>query len=50
MSKTINVNPGQYKVKGRERQGEDVVQDQNKAQFSKARSSAPAKRRGTKKR
>lgn len=25
MSKRINVNPGQYKTAGRERQGEDVV-------------------------
>jgi hypothetical protein len=27
MSKNINVNPGNYKVAGRERQGEDVVHD-----------------------
>jgi hypothetical protein len=25
MSKRINVNPGQYKTKGRERPGDDVV-------------------------
>ena len=31
MSKNINVNPGQYKVKGRERQGEDVIHQENKA-------------------
>jgi hypothetical protein len=30
MSKNNNVNPGQYKVAGRERQGEDVVQDREK--------------------
>ena len=27
MSKRINVNPGQYKVAGREHQGEDIVHD-----------------------
>jgi hypothetical protein len=27
MSKNINVNPGNYKVAGRERQGEDVVHE-----------------------
>jgi hypothetical protein len=30
MSKHINVNPGQYKVAGRERQGEDIVHDLEK--------------------
>lgn len=30
MSKNINVNPGQYKVAGRERQGEDILQERNK--------------------
>ncbi len=29
MSKN-NVNPGHYKVAGRERQGEDIVQDEHK--------------------
>jgi len=31
MSRKINVNPGQYKVAGRQRQGEDIVQDAQKA-------------------
>ncbi len=31
MSKNNNVNPGQYKVAGRERQGEDIVQEREKA-------------------
>ena len=30
MSKYNNVNPGQYKVRGRERPGEDVPHEQNK--------------------
>ena len=34
MSRKINVNPGQYKVRGRERQGEDVLHEQNKQAFS----------------
>ena len=36
MSKHNNVNPGQYKVAGRERQGEDVVAVDHKAQFTQA--------------
>jgi hypothetical protein len=31
MSKNINVNPGQYKVAGRERQGEDIAAVEHKA-------------------
>jgi hypothetical protein len=30
MSRKINVNPGQYKVAGRERQGEEVVHERQK--------------------
>jgi hypothetical protein len=30
MSKNNNVNPGQYKVGGRERQGEDIDQEREK--------------------
>ena len=30
MSKNINVNPDHYKVAGRERQGEDVVQPEQR--------------------
>ena len=49
MSKNINVNPGQYKVKGRERQGEDIVQAQNKASFTKSRQPGTSKvKRGKK--
>ena len=36
MSKNNNVNPGQYKVAGRERQGEDIVQDREKVKASMA--------------
>jgi len=34
MSKNNNVNPGQYKVAGRERQGEDIVHEREKARAS----------------
>ena len=34
MSKNNNVNPGQYKVAGRERQGEEVVHEREKAKAS----------------
>jgi hypothetical protein len=35
MSKNINVNPGQYKTSGRERQGEDVNHEQEKARATR---------------
>ena len=35
MSKNINVNPGQYKVKGRERQGEEVNTKEERAKLAK---------------
>jgi hypothetical protein len=41
MSKNNNVNPGQYKVAGRERQGEDIVPGAHKAQLTKAAASRP---------
>jgi hypothetical protein len=31
MSRRINVNPGQYKVAGRERQGEQIVHEAEKS-------------------
>lgn len=34
MSKHNNVNPGQYKVAGRERPGRDLVQEDHKAQYT----------------
>jgi len=40
MSKNNNVNPGQYKVAGRERQGEDVVPADHKARLAQARPEA----------
>jgi hypothetical protein len=43
MSKNQNVNPGQYKVRGRERQGEEIPHEQEKARAS--RLMAPAERR-----
>jgi hypothetical protein len=41
MSKYNNVNPGQYKVAGRERPGRDFVQDDHKSQYTT--SQAPPK-------
>jgi hypothetical protein len=35
MSKNINVNPGQYKVAGRERPGEDVIHNKHREQLTK---------------
>jgi hypothetical protein len=37
MSRRINVNPDQYKVAGRERQGENIVHEVQKSALSKAR-------------
>lgn len=34
MSRNINVNPGHYKVAGRERQGEDILQRDQKQRFA----------------
>lgn len=36
MSKNNNVNPGQYKVAGRERQGEDINPNEEKAALKQA--------------
>jgi hypothetical protein len=48
MSRRINVNPGQYKVAGRERQGEDIVASEHKAQLKKSEA-ARSKRTTTRK-
>jgi hypothetical protein len=48
MSKNINVNPGQYKVAGRERQGEDMVQREHKIALVKNREKAAKGRRSKK--
>ena len=53
MSKNNNVNPGQYKVAGRERQGEDINAQAEKAELTKnahelreeAKSHKPPRRR-----
>ena len=45
MSKNNNVNPGQYKVAGRERQGEDIVPEQEKQKMRAADASAEARRK-----
>ena len=45
MSKNNNVNPGQYKVAGRERLGENLDQRRDKQEFVKNRErSGPPKR------
>ena len=49
MSKNNNVNPGQYKVAGRERQGEDVVPQIEKAKLTKVRGTVATKQRGSSK-
>jgi hypothetical protein len=40
MSKNINVNPDHYKVAGRERQGEDIVHEDQRNAFQGARAHA----------
>ena len=50
MSKRINVNPGQYKVAGRERLGEPLGQEKDKQALAKNRDSQQRKREATKKR
>ena len=50
MSKHINVNPGQYKVAGRERMGENLGQEKSKQALAKNRESDQPKRKATKKR
>jgi hypothetical protein len=43
MSKNNNVNPGQYKVAGRERQGEEVNPEVEKAKYTKIPNARAAK-------
>jgi hypothetical protein len=50
MSRNINVNPGQYKVKGRERQGEDIAPPVYQANLNKMRQQRVPKKKKTKKR
>jgi hypothetical protein len=50
MSKNINVNPGQYKVAGRERMGENLGQDRAKQVMAKAEEKRPRKQKAGKKR
>lgn len=50
MSKNNNVNPGQYKVAGRERQGESIVQEKNKQTLAKENEKSGAKGKAGKKR
>ncbi|MGH9308772.1 MAG: hypothetical protein ACRD1U_05330 [Vicinamibacterales bacterium] len=50
MSKSNNVNPGQYKVAGRERMGENLGQEKSKQQLVKNRERAEPKTRTGKKR
>ena len=50
MSRNINVNPGQYKVAGRERMGENLGQEKAKQVLAKAEEQAVRKQKGGKKR
>jgi hypothetical protein len=49
MSKNNNVNPGQYKVGGRERQGEDIIHNKQREELAKntekRRASRPRQKR-----
>jgi hypothetical protein len=45
MSKNNNVNPGQYKVAGRERQGEAIGQDKAKQALAKSKAKRRDKRK-----
>lgn len=38
MSKKNNVNPDHYKIAGRDRQGEDVLQEVHKQKYAQAKS------------
>jgi hypothetical protein len=50
MSKNINVNPGQYKVAGRERPGEDIEPEIEKAKLAKTQRASAPKPKPSKKR
>ena len=50
MSKRINVNPGQYKVAGRERLGEPLGQERDKMRMSKMSEPAPKRKTAKKSR
>ncbi len=43
MSEKNNVNPDHYKVKGRDRQGEDILQEVHKQQYAQAKSKGNSK-------
>jgi hypothetical protein len=45
MSKYNNVNPGQYKVAGRERPGGDIVQSVHKQRLAKNREAVASPRK-----
>lgn len=42
MSKKVNVNPDHYKTAGRERQGDDIVQEIHKQKFAQAKAASRA--------
>ena len=50
MSKNINVNPGQYRVGGRERQGEEVDTAKERAVLTKKGAEYRAERKAPSKR
>ena len=50
MSKNNNVNPGQYKVAGRERQGEGLAQEKSKQVLAKSKKKSGERTKQGKKR
>lgn len=46
MGKKSNVNPDHYKTAGRERQGEDIAQDQQKQKYAQAKAAQRKASRG----
>ncbi len=47
MSKKSNVNPDHYKTAGRERPGQDVVQEIQKQKYTEAKAEEEAREHGT---
>ena len=43
MSEKNNVNPDHYKIKGRDRQGEDILQEVHKQQYAQAQAKGDSK-------
>lgn len=46
MAKKSNVNPDHYKTAGRERQGEDIAQEQHRQEYAQAKAAQRKASRG----